>query len=131
VTVGGQRLLCFSEEFIDGPDLSKHLGESGLMGASEVVRLGLDVADAIESLWSLNRVHRDIKPQNMAPQQKLWVRLGSGRRPRLCIKANFATFAVRKPYDFLVTSFTLLLRPSTAPDETSPLARNQFRINGR
>jgi transposase len=65
------------------------------------------------------------------PQQKLWVRSGSGSRPRLCNKASFATFDVRKPYDFLVTNFTLLFRPSTAPDETSPLARNQFRISGR
>ena len=68
--------------------------------------------------------------KNLPPQQNLWVRFGSGSRPRLCNRANFATFAVRKPYDFLVTNFTLLLRPSTAPDETSPLARNQFRISG-
>src|SRR5512135_2383665 len=69
--------------------------------------------------------------EQKAPQQNLWVCFGSGSRPRLCNRANFATFAVRKPYDFLVTNFTLLFRPSTAPDETSPLARNQFRISGR
>ena len=56
----------------------------------------------------------------LPPQQNLWVRFGSGRWPRLCSKASFATSAVRKPYDFLVTSFTLLLSPSTAPDESSP-----------
>ena len=39
-------------------------------------------------------------------------------------------FAVRNPYDFLVTSFTLLFRPSTAPDEIAPRARNQFKISG-
>ena len=49
------------------------------------------------------------------PQQNLWVRFGSGSCPRLCNRASFATLTVRKPYDFLVTSFTLLLRPSTAP----------------
>ncbi len=65
------------------------------------------------------------------PQQNLWVRFGSGSCPRLCNKASFATFAVRNPYDFLVTSFTLLFRPSTAPDDIAPRARNQFRINGR
>jgi hypothetical protein len=42
-----------------------------------------------------------------------------------------ATSEVRNPYDFLVTNFTLLLRPSTAPEETTPRARNQFKINGR
>ena len=67
----------------------------------------------------------------LPPQQNLWVRFGSGRRPRLCNRASFAIFAVRKPYDFLVTSFTLLFRPSTAPAETIPLARNQLRINDR
>src|SRR3954467_5867872 len=67
----------------------------------------------------------------LAPQQNLWVCLGSGSRPRLCNRANLATLAVRKPYDFLVTNFTLLFSPSTAPDDTSPLARNQFRISGR
>jgi SRSO17 transposase len=64
------------------------------------------------------------------PQQNLWVRFGSGSCPRLCNKANLATFAVRNPYDFLVTSFTLLFRPSTAPDEIAPRARNQFKISG-
>jgi hypothetical protein len=49
--------------------------------------------------------------RNLPPQQNLWVRFGSGRRPRLCKRASFATFAVRNPYDFLVTSFTLLLSP--------------------
>ena len=71
--------------------------------------------------------HNPIPP----PQQNLWVCFGSGRRPRLCIRANFATLAVLNPYDFLVTNFTSLLRPSTAPDETSPLARNQLSIKGR
>jgi hypothetical protein len=79
--------------------------------------------------WFLNKETRQGK--NKAPQQNLWVRSGSGSCPRLCNRANFATFAVRKPYDFLVTSFTLLLRPSTAPAESCPRARNQFRIRGR
>src|SRR5665647_2382541 len=37
---------------------------------------------------------------------------------------------VRKPQDRLVTTRILLLRPSTAPLEISPLARNQFSISG-
>jgi hypothetical protein len=62
---------------------------------------------------------RDFKEIHIqAPQQNLWVRFGSGRWPRLCKRASFATFAVRKPYDLLVTSFTLLFSPSTAPAET-------------
>ena len=89
-------------------------------------RSGL-MAEALATLTRSNDLNFGKEP----PQQNLWVRFGSGRWPRLCNRASFATFAVRKPYDFLVTSFTLLLSPSTAPDETCPRARNQFRINGR
>jgi hypothetical protein len=59
------------------------------------------------------------------------VRFSSRSWPRLCNRANFATLAVQNPYDSLVTNFTLLLRPSTAPAVTCPRARNQFVISGR
>src|SRR3954453_9199358 len=85
--------------------------------------------DAVAVLLPVVAVAVDLR--QVAPQQNLWVCFGSGSRPRLCNRANFATSAVRKPYDFLVTSFTLLFSPSTAPDENSPLARNQFKIRGR
>ena len=96
----------------------------GGWGAKVAVRYGA---------WAKN-AHRQalIEIISFLPrQQNLWARSGSGRCPRLCKRASFATFAVLKPYDFLVTSFTLLLRPSTAPAETCPRARNQFRISGR
>ena len=38
---------------------------------------------------------------------------------------------VRKPYARLVTTRILLFRPSTAPLDTSPLARNQFSVTVR
>ena len=100
---------------------------------------GAAIDDALEKA-AINPARVPIDPKAIAmtrrkkkkaPQQNLWVCFGSGSLPRLCRRANFATFAVRNPYDFLVTNFTLLFRPSTAPDETSPLARNQFRIKGR
>ena len=37
----------------------------------------------------------------------------------------------RKPYDFLMVSFALLLNPSTIPLETDPLARNQLSNSSR
>jgi hypothetical protein len=43
-------------------------------------------------------------PFDSPPQQNLWACFGSGRFPRLCKRASFATPGVRKPYDFLVTS---------------------------
>ncbi len=47
-------------------------------------------------------------------KQNLWVRFGSGRPPRLCKRASFATSGRRKPNDSLGTSLTLLLRSSIA-----------------
>lgn len=60
-----QRLLLFSEEFIDGQDLKSLLGSDGPLPASEIVRLGRHMAHAIQSLWDLGKIHRDIKPQNI------------------------------------------------------------------
>ena len=37
----------------------------------------------------------------------------------------------RKPYDYLMVSFALLLNPSTIPAEIVPLARNQFSKGSR
>ena len=41
-------------------------------------------------------------------------------RPGCAAEPVLPPSRVRNPYDFLVTNFTLLLRPSTAPEETSP-----------
>jgi serine/threonine protein kinase len=61
----GQRLLLFSEEFIDGQDLKSLLEREGPLAASEIVRLGQHMAHAIQGLWNLGKIHRDIKPQNI------------------------------------------------------------------
>src|SRR5262249_22216623 len=71
------------------------------------------------------------RPNRMPRQQNLWVRFGSGSRPRLCRRARSATGGLRTPSDLLVTSLTSVFRPATAPDETSPRARNPFGIHGR
>jgi eukaryotic-like serine/threonine-protein kinase len=65
VTIAGENLLSFSEEFIAGSDLSKLLADDGPLDYRDVVRLGLDMADVIGSLWELGLIHRDIKPQNI------------------------------------------------------------------
>lgn len=61
----GQRLLFFSEEFVDGEDLASILQRDKSLTSGEVVRLGLEMADAIRGLWDLGKVHRDIKPHNI------------------------------------------------------------------
>lgn len=61
---GGKRLFFFSEELIDGEDLSE-LVCSGPLQPSEVVKVGLDVCTALECLLAQDVLHRDLKPQNI------------------------------------------------------------------
>ncbi|MBA3314578.1 MAG: serine/threonine protein kinase [Planctomycetaceae bacterium] len=63
--VDGKQVLFFTEELIDGQSLQQLLAVSGPLTAAEVVRLGLDISHAINGLWALKKVHRDIKPGNI------------------------------------------------------------------
>ena len=62
--IGGQRLLYFSEEWIDGEDLQDRIRRGPLLVAS-VVSIGRHITSAVEELWTLRKVHRDIKPGNI------------------------------------------------------------------
>jgi serine/threonine protein kinase len=66
VKIGDEDLICFSEELIDGEPIKKLLkpNRPGLP-PQDLVQLGLDVADAIQSLWTHKKIHRDIKPGNI------------------------------------------------------------------
>jgi serine/threonine-protein kinase len=46
------------------------LKTSGPLSGDEVVRLGLDITDAVKSLWDLGKVHRDIKPGNVMRREE-------------------------------------------------------------
>lgn len=64
-TLSEQNILFYSEEWIDGQDLSQILQSSNKLPPEEVVKLGVNIVEAISELWNLNKVHRDIKPQNI------------------------------------------------------------------
>ncbi len=64
-TLSEQNILFYSEEWIDGQDLSQILQSSNKLTPAEVVKLGTNIVKAISELWNLNKVHRDIKPQNI------------------------------------------------------------------
>lgn len=63
--IDDQILIFYSEEFIDGKDLKKHLADSGPFSVEDVTRLGIHISDAINGLWKLQKVHRDVKPGNI------------------------------------------------------------------
>ena len=67
VTFHEQSLLYYSEEWVEGESLSTILRDSKLP-VCEALRLCTDITQAIYELWSLNKVHRDIKPQNIMRQ---------------------------------------------------------------
>lgn len=67
VTFQDQNLLYYSEEWVEGESLSTILQTSKLP-VCEALKLCTDITQGIYELWSLNKVHRDIKPQNIMRQ---------------------------------------------------------------
>jgi serine/threonine protein kinase len=65
VDIRGERLLYFTEEFIDGAPLTIALASGSSMSVRELVALGTQITLAIEELWSFSKIHRDIKPGNI------------------------------------------------------------------
>lgn len=65
IMVRGEEILYFTEEFIDGQNLADHLRAYGRLSIPDVVRLARHMATAIGTLWSLNKIHRDVKPGNI------------------------------------------------------------------
>lgn len=66
-TIRGERCQFVCTTFIDGETLSERLAGRGALAIDEVARVGHDIADAIEELWTppYRVVHRDIKPPNV------------------------------------------------------------------
>ena len=60
-----QNLLYYSEEWIEGQDLSMILRSNRKLSSTDSVIMCRDIVNAIFELWALNKVHRDIKPQNI------------------------------------------------------------------
>lgn len=65
VSYKDQILILFSEEWVEGEDLSKELAKTKVLQIMDVIKLGTQITRAIQELWSQSKVHRDIKPGNI------------------------------------------------------------------
>lgn len=63
--IKGQSLLYFTEEKIEGKDLKQLLNEQTVLPINDLISLGCDITIAIEAIWGLRRIHRDVKPSNI------------------------------------------------------------------
>jgi len=58
-------MLEIAKSLSEGSDLKQILDSGTTLPPIELVRLGLDICDAIKCLWEIGKVHRDIKPGNI------------------------------------------------------------------
>ena len=61
----GEPIIYFSEEFIEGENLKQYLQSNGQLSSSDLIKLGFQMSEAIDSLWQHKKIHRDIKPGNI------------------------------------------------------------------
>jgi len=52
-------------EFVDGPDLKRHLAAHGPLVPAEAARLVAEVADGLRHAHAQGIIHRDVKPENI------------------------------------------------------------------
>jgi len=64
-TINGQQIIYFSEEFIEGLNLQQYLKKMNNLPVQELIRIGMHISEAINSIWEFSKIHRDIKPGNI------------------------------------------------------------------
>ncbi|EKD27877.1 MAG: Serine/threonine protein kinase, partial [uncultured bacterium] len=62
--------LWYVMEFLDGETLDEYMNKTGVLDIASIVRIGTQVARALQHCHSNGIVHRDIKPSNIYMTQK-------------------------------------------------------------
>lgn len=63
--IGSERIIYFTEEWVEGKNLCQYLNDNGNLSIEELINLGFHISDAIEAIWNFHKIHRDIKPGNI------------------------------------------------------------------
>lgn len=63
--INGERVIYFSEEWIDGRDLGTIILTDGPLPLAQIKSLGVGITEAVKELWSKKKIHRDVKPANI------------------------------------------------------------------
>ena len=81
--IEGEILVVYSEEVLSGDSLRDRIRAGNRPDISELATTACCCLDAIEELWNVNVVHRDIKPDNL-------IRLGFIERPCVMLDLGVA-----------------------------------------
>lgn len=65
MVLGGREYVAYSEEFLAGNSLRELINQAVTPSEEDIRLLFLSLIKAIQELWSLNIIHRDIKPDNV------------------------------------------------------------------
>lgn len=74
-------------EFVDGPDLKKHVAAQGPLPPAEAARLVAEVAEGLRHAHAQGIIHRDVKPENVL----------LARRPDGGVIAKLADLGLARP----------------------------------
>lgn len=63
--IDGHDVIYFTEEWIDGDNIADIVSKHGALPIQDVLELGNNILSAIETIWAVQKIHRDIKPGNI------------------------------------------------------------------
>lgn len=90
VSIGGENFIAYSEEWIDGSNLSAILNAKGAKPSEQELRtLFVSLLTAIKEMWGYGYIHRDINPRNV-------MKTASAGRPFVLLDLGIA-FSIREP----------------------------------
>jgi serine/threonine-protein kinase len=96
----------FAMQFVDGPDLSRHIAEKKEMAIEEIIDFSKQICRGLRYAHNNNVVHRDIKPQNILIDKNNIAKL-----------SDFGIAKIFSGSDITMTGFTLGTPEYMSPEQ--------------